>query len=319
MKTILITGANGFIGRALAVELIQQGFKVVCAVRSDFQLPGAQTVIIPDLELPIFWPKYLAGVDCVIHTAARVHKTDGDAVGAEEAYYKANILATLNLAQAAADNNVKRLIFLSTAKVNGEITKPGIPFCEGDAPNPQDRYGISKYQAEEGLLAIARQTDMEVVIIRPPLVYGPGVKANFARMINTLQRQLPLPFGSINNKRSFLYIGNLVNFIVLCINHPKAANQVFLVSDGCDVSTPELLINCAAALGIKARLLSIPQSFLKICATLLGKSEQAQRLCGSLQVDINKSCQVLGWKPPVSMAVGLKATADYFKQRVMDN
>jgi nucleoside-diphosphate-sugar epimerase len=319
MKTILITGANGFIGRALAVELIQQGFNIVCAVRSEFQLPSAQTVIIPDLELPIFWSKYLAGVDCVIHAAARVHKKDNDEASAEEDYYKTNILATLNLAQAAADNGVKRFIFLSTVKVNGENTKPRKPFCENDAPNPQDKYSISKCQAEEGLRAIGRQTGMEIVIIRPPLVYGPGVKANFASMIDALQRQVPLPLGSINNKRSFLYMGNLVNFIVHCISHPKAANQIFLVSDGCDVSTPELLINCAAALGIKARLLSISPSFLKMGATLLGKSEQAQRLCGSLQVDINKSFQVLGWRPPFSMDEGLKATADYFKQRLMDN
>jgi nucleoside-diphosphate-sugar epimerase len=312
LKTVLITGANGFIGHALAVELIQQGFNVICAVRTVFHLQGAKTVIIPDLELPINWPEHLAGVDCVIHTAARVHVMDDDNVKAEDAYYKANILATLNLAQAAAGKGVKRLIFLSSVKVNGENTMPGKLFREDDAPNPQDNYSISKYQAEEGLLTIARQTGMEIVIIRPPLVYGPGVKANFASMMNALQRKWLLPLGSINNKRSFIYLGNLVNLITCCISHPQAENQVFFGSDGYDVSISELLMACAEALGVKARLLPIPQSFLNIGAKLLGKEMLAQRLCGSLQIDINKALHLLGWKPPISMTDGLKATAEYF-------
>lgn len=311
---MLITGANGFIGHALAVELIEQDYDVICAVRREFQLEGAKTVQIPNLEMPVFWPAYLAGVGCIVHTAAHVHQMDDNGIKSEDVYNKANTLATLNLARAAASNGVKRFIFLSTAKVNGETTKPGKPFREEDAANPQDYYSISKYQAEKGLLAIASQTGMEVVIIRPPLVYGPGVKANFASMLTVLENNRLLPLGRINNKRSLLYLGNLVDLIAQCINHPNAANQVFFASDGCDVSTTELLMACANALGVKARLIPVPEALLIAGAKLFGKVKVAQRLCGSFQVDINKSWRYLGWKPPIAMAEGLKATAESFQQ-----
>jgi len=231
-----------------------------------------------------------------------------------DTYYKANTLATLNLAQAAAGSGVKRFIFLSTAKVNGEASGLGNPFREEDAVNPQDFYSFSKYQAEEGLLTIASRTNMEAVIVRPPLVYGPGVKANFAAMLNALQSNRLLPLGLINNKRSLLYLGNLTDLIVHCINHPQAANQVFFASDGCDVSTTELLISCAAALSVKTRVLPVPTAVLVTGAKLLGKGEVAQRLCGSFQVDINKSWRYLGWKPPVAMVDGLKVTAESFQK-----
>ncbi len=308
MKTALVTGANGFIGQAVATELIRQKFNVLCATRSAFQLAGAKALIVPDLAMHFDWSGYLAGVDCVIHTAARVHVMAKDDAMAEEIFYKVNVLATLQLAQAAADNGVRRFIFLSTVKVNGEGIEAGKPFTEDDTPNPRDSYSISKYQAEEGLFAIARQTGLEIVIIRPSLVYGPGVQANFASLLTTLQKRIPLPFGSINNRRSLLYIGNLVSLIVLCINHPKAANQVFLAADGCDVSTTELLKACADALGLKAILVPVPQSWLTFGARLTGKQALAQRLCGSLQVDISKAKRLLGWQPPFSIVEGLQAT-----------
>jgi len=209
---------------------------------------------------------------------------------------------------------VKRFIFISSIKVNGEQTLPGQPFTETDAAAPQDAYGQSKYEAEQGLMSIARQTGMEVVIIRPPLIYGAGVKANFASMLNYVKRGVPLPLGAIHNKRSFVYLGNLLSLVECCVDHPAAANQVFLVSDGNDLSTTALLRCCAATLGVKARLLPVPQGLIELCATMLGKKAVAQRLCGNLQVDISKARIVLGWSPPVSVADGLRATViDLFK------
>ena len=190
---------------------------------------------------------------------------------------------------------------------------PGQPFKESDMANPQDAYGLSKYEAEQGLLLIAQQTGIEVVIIRPPLVYGQGVKANFASMMRAVRRGMPLPLGAVRNNSSFLYIGNLVSLITVCMHHPAAANQVFLVSDGCDLSTPQLLQACATALGVKSRLWPVPQRVIEGLAALLGKRDVAQRLCGSLQVDITKARSLLGWTPTISVADGLMATAKSFK------
>jgi nucleoside-diphosphate-sugar epimerase len=198
---------------------------------------------------------------------------------------------------------------MSSIKVNGEHTLIGKPFTENDVANPQDAYGVSKFEAEQGLLMIAQQTGMEVVIIRPPLVYGAGVKANFASMMRAIQCGIPLPLGAIYNTRSFVYLGNLVSLIMLCIDHPLAANQTFLVSDGHDLSTTELLRGCAIALGLNARLYPVPQKMIEICATILGKRGVVQRLCGNLQVDITKVHNLLGWLPPISVAEGLKVTA----------
>ena len=191
---------------------------------------------------------------------------------------------------------------------------PGQTFKESDMANPQDAYGLSKFEAEQGLLSIAQETGMEVVIIRSPLVYGQGVKANFASMMRVVKRGIPLPLGAIHNSRSFVYVGNLVSLITTCMYHPEAANQVFLVSDGCDLSTPQLLQACATALGVKSRLWRVPQRFIEGFAVLVGKRDVAQRLCGNLQVDITKARSLLGWTPPISVADGLKATAKAFKR-----
>ena len=307
---ILITGANGFVGKLLCGELLQQGFFVRAGVRSaNSPLQDIETVIVGAIDGETDWSNALHKIDVVIHLAARVHVMEDDAVDSLGEYRKVNVIGTLNLAQQAANRGMKRFIFLSSIKVNGEQTYLGKPFKEDDTPNPQDNYSLSKYEAEKGLFLIAQKTGMEIVVIRSPLVYGSGVKANFASMMKMVQRGVPLPLGAIYNKRSFVYIGNLVTLILRCIDHPAAANQIFFVSDGHDLSTTELLVACATALGVKARLLPVPQSWIGYGARLLGKQNVAQRLCGSLQVDITKTRQYLAWTPPISIAEGLEATA----------
>jgi nucleoside-diphosphate-sugar epimerase len=306
---LLVTGANGFVGRALCAKLIRQGLTVLAAVREETAIENWTPIVIGTIDNATNWSVALSGVDVVIHLAARVHVMHDKAADPLAEFRKVNVDGTLNLARQAASAGVKRFIFISSVKVNGEHTEAGKPFTEEVAANPQDAYGISKLEAEQGLLKIAQETGMEVVIIRPPLVYGAGVKANFASMMHALKRGVPLPLGAIHNKRSFVYVGNLVSMIMRCIDHPAAANQVFMVSDGHDVSTTELLRRCAVALRVKARLLPVPQKLLEFAAALLGKRDVAQRLCGNLQVDITKARTTLGWTPPISVADGLKATA----------
>jgi len=221
-------------------------------------------------------------------------------------FRKVNVDGTLHLARSAAAAGVKRYIFMSTVKVNGELTQPGHPFTEADAPHPQDPYAISKHEAEVGLRQIALETGMEVIIIRPPLVYGPGVKANFAALMRAVQKGWPLPLGSVHNQRSLVALDNLVDFIVLCIQHPRAANQTFLVSDGQDLSTTELIRSMAQVAGVPTRLLPVPVWALQAGASLLGKGDAVRRLCGNLQVDISKARTLLGWVPQVSVEQGLR-------------
>jgi len=313
---VLITGANGFVGRALTHYMLEKGWPVTCAVRSDDSPDDgrARKVILPAMDECTAWSDALSGCGVVIHLAARVHVMNDSAADPLAEFRKTNVEGTLNLARQAAAAGVKRFVFISSVKVNGEQTLPGQAFTEADAARPQDAYGQSKYEAEQGLMAIAGQTGMEVVIIRPPLIYGAGVKANFASMLDYVKRGIPLPLGAIHNKRSFVYLGNLLSLIECCADHPAAANQVFLVSDGNDLSTTALLRGCATALGIEARLLPVPQGLIAFCAAILGKKAVAQRLCGNLQVDISKARTVLGWAPPVSVADGLRATVvDLFK------
>jgi UDP-glucose 4-epimerase len=254
---------------------------------------------------------HLLGVDAVIHCAARVHQVNETAADPLAAYRAVNTQATLYLAKAAAAAGVRRFIFLSSVKVNGEFTPPGQPFLAQHAA-PQDPYGISKWEAEQGLQEIAIQTGMEVVIIRPPLVYGPGVKANFLTMMRWLHRGVPLPFGAIHNQRSLVALPNLVDFITLCLTHPKAANQTFMISDQQDVSTTELLRGLGDVLHHPARLLPVPQSLLEISLKALGKGGIAQRLIGDLTVDSTPATELLGWKPPLSVQQGLQLTAGHF-------
>jgi len=255
----------------------------------------------------------MMGIDVVIHAAARVHVMDDKAVDALAEFRRINVDGTVSLARSAAAAGVKRFIFISSIKVNGESTEPGEPFQADIEPQPMDPYGISKMEAEIALRVVARETGIEVVIIRPPLVYGPGVKANFLSMMRWLDRGVVLPLGAIGNRRSLVAIGNLVDLLVTCIDHPAAAGQTFLVSDDADMSTTQLLENLARALGKKARLIPLPVWVLKSVASCLGKQGVAQRLCSSLQVDIKKTRDVLGWVPPVSVEKALRQTADYYQ------
>ena len=305
--TVLVTGANGLIGRALCERLQQKKQAFRAAARSSVpSLAGCDVAEVGELNQATHWCGALNGVDSVIHLAARVHVMHDKAADPLAAFRAVNVAGTLNLARQAADAGVKRFVFISSVKVNGEISQPGRPFTEADSPNPQDAYGQSKHEAEQGLRQFAADTGMEVVIIRPPLVYGPGVKANFAALMRAVQRGWPLPLGAVHNQRSLVALDNLVDFIVTCITHPKAANQTFLVSDGQDLSTTELIRGMAQAAGVPARLLPVPVWALQAGAKLLGKGDAVQRLCGNLQVDISKARELLGWLPPVSVEEGLK-------------
>ncbi|NOT66648.1 MAG: SDR family oxidoreductase [Methylotenera sp.] len=307
---ILVTGATGFVGKSLCVALVRQRQSVRIAARASNALTEhVEVTKVGTIDSHTDWAEALNGVDVVIHLAARVHVMHDVVTDPLAEFRKVNVEGTLNLANQAVRAGVRRFIFVSSIKVNGEQTLMGKPFVEVDAISPQDAYGISKYEAEQGLLHIAEQTGIEVVIIRPPLIYGAGVKANFASMMRIVKRGIPLPLGAIYNKRSFVYVENLVSLILRCIDHPAAANQILLVSDGHDLSSTELLRGCAEALGVNARLLPIPQKLIEFVAALLGKRDVAQRLCGNLQVDISKAHTLLGWTPPFSVADGLKATA----------
>jgi UDP-glucose 4-epimerase len=231
-------------------------------------------------------------------------------------FRRVNVEGTLRLASQAADRGVRRFVFISSIKVNGEETSPGAPFTAADAARPADPYGVSKWEAEEGLRGLARERGMDVVIIRPVLVYGPGVKANMLAMMRWLHRGVPLPLGAIHNRRSLVAVDNLVDLVMVALHHPAAANRTLLVSDDHDVSTTELLERMGAALGRPARLLPVPAALLTAGARMLGRAEVARRLCGSLQVDIRETRATLGWIPPVSLDEGLRATARHFLSRV---
>ena len=307
---ILVTGATGFVGKAVVQRLLadDESQRVVVAVRLDGLQWPEQVLphVTGDLEPATDWSLALKEVSAVVHCAARVHVMHDTAANPLTAFRAVNVDGTLNLARQAAAAGVKRFVFISSVKVNGELTQPGRAFTETDAPAPQDAYGQSKHEAELGLHQIAADTGMEVVIIRPPLVYGPGVKANFAALMRAVQRGWPLPLGAVHNQRSLVALDNLVDFIVTCITSPQAANQTFLVSDGQDLSTTELVRGMAQAVGVSTRLLPVPVLALQAGALLLGKGDAMQRLCGNLQLDISKARTLLSWVPPVSVSEGLR-------------
>lgn len=311
---ILVTGATGFVGRRLIERLRQKNHESIAVVRSDstFVSSTAKTINIGDLLATTNWDIALNDVDSIIHLAARVHVMDDSVADPLTEFRKVNVDATLNLARQAADAGVKRFIFISSIKVNGEITQRGQPFQPNDNYISTDPYGLSKYEAEQGLLAIAEETGMEVVIIRPPLIYGPNVKANFASMIKWTNKGIPLPLGAVKNQRSLIALDNLVSFIIHCLEHPKAANEIFLISDGEDVSTTELLQKVARALGKKPNLIRVPVRLMTFMAKLIGKDDLANRLFGSLQVNSSKACDLLGWKPVITMDQQLKKTVEAY-------
>lgn len=307
--SVLVTGATGFVGAALVARLALDGLAVRAVVRNKVSPTTAKidVVRVSELSAETDWSDALANMDAVIHLAARVHVMTDTANDPLTEYRRVNVEGTLNLANQAAAAGIKRFIFMSSIKVNGEKTVLN-PFLADDAPDPQDPYGISKYEAEQGLLRLAAETGMEVTIIRSPLVYGPGVKANFLSMMRWLKRGIPLPFGAIQNKRSLVALDNLIDLIAICIHHPTAANQIFLVSDDEDLSTTELLCRMGHALDRPARLIRLPAAVIKVGAALLGRHNLAQRLCGSLQVDIKKTKELLGWSPPINVEEGLRRT-----------
>ena len=309
---VLVTGANGFVGRALCGRLAEDAHAVVPAVRGACGLAGE--VIVGNIDGEPAWRSALGNCDAVVHLAARVHVMHDMAINPLTVYRATNTDATLNLARQAAKVGAKRFVYLSSIKVNGEATEPDRPFHADDPPAPEDAYAISKYEAEQGLMVIAKETGMEVVIIRSPLVYGPGVKGNFASLVKWVRKGLPLPFGVLKNKRSLVALDNLVSFIALCADReksPTAANKVFLISDGEDVSTTELLHMVAMIYGKKVFFIPVPQGWLNIVAKMLGKAEVASRLLGSLVVDNSPACDVLGWHPVVTMEEQLRKMAHH--------
>ena len=302
---VLVTGANGFVGSALVEDLRARGHAVVAATRA----PSQNAVSVGDLNGATDWSAALEGCDAVIHTAARVHQMKEQAENAEALYRQTNVEATMNLARQAAAAGVRRFVFLSSIKAMGETGH----FTETTPCRPEDAYGRSKREAEEALLRLSAEAGLEVVILRLPLIYGPGVKGNFLSLMRVAKKGLPLPFGAVRNARSLLYLGNLVDVIALCVNHPAAAGRVFLPSDGVKVSTPELIRGIAEAVGRKAMLLPVPTSLMLAAAGLLGKGAAAVRLFGDLSVDSSPLFRELGWRPPFGMGEGLKATARWYE------
>jgi nucleoside-diphosphate-sugar epimerase len=315
LNKILVTGANGFVGTALTKKLIAEEWAVTGVVRNESDLHGIAGVSILEIgniDKNTDWKIALRGIDAIVHTAARVHVMKNTPADPLKAYRSVNVHGTIQLARQAAVSGVRRFVFISTIKVNGEENIAA--YRETDKPAPIDPYGISKLQAEKELLKLAGQTGMEVVVLRPPLIYGPGVRANFLKLLQAVDRGLPIPLARIDNRRSMIYIENFVDAIVLCLRHPKAAGQTFLVSDGQNHSTPDLIRRIAAALGRSPRLVHISPKILQYLARVIGKGQVADRLIGSLTVDDTKIRHNLGWRPPFTLEYGLEKTVAWYKK-----
>ena len=308
---IAVTGAAGLVGAALCGELYSRGFAVRSVVRSLHSAEpasGVEQIAVSNLDAATDWSSALGGVDCVIHCAARahvMHETEADALAA---YRSVNVDGSRRLAEQAAAAGVRRLVYLSSIKVNGESTD-GLPRpfeARNDEVNPEDSYGVSKWEAEQALWAVAASTCLEVVVVRPPLVYGPSVKGNLARLLKLVRLGVPLPFGAVQNQRSLIGLDNLVDLLIRCVDHPTAAGQTLLVSDGEDISTPDLLRYMANALGRSARLLPVSVALLRLVGRALGKQAEIDRLVGSLKIDSRHTRELLDWNPPVSVAEGIR-------------
>lgn len=307
---ILVTGCTGFIATELIKALGRvKGFTVVGTSRRPLREAQFEVAVVGEINALTNWKPCLLKIDVVVHAAGRAHVMHEISNCPLDEFRRTNVEGTLNLARQAVAAGVHRFIYISSIGVNGFQTEPGRPFVESDPPNPHDAYTLSKWEAEQGLIDISIATGLEVVIIRPPLVYGANAPGNFGYLLRAIQLDWPLPFDSLENKRSLVSLGNLIDFILTCMTHPSAANQTFLVSDGHDLSTPELIRHAAAALGVKVKLIRFPKFIIKLCAKIIGKSKATQRVCSSLQVDISKAQIILGWTPPLSVEEGLKSLA----------
>ena len=314
-SNILVTGANGFVGNALCAELISRQYHVRAALRSHarFKFSGCEYVDIADINTDTDWSYALNGIDTVIHLAARVHISRETSNSPLEEFRLVNVMATVHLAKCAVASGVKRFVYISSIGVNGLQTVDDQVFLETDVPNPHNAYTISKLEAEQSLLSISKNLGLEVVIVRPPLVYGVDAPGNFSQMMKTIAAGIPLPLASVNNLRSLIYVENLVDALILCATHSKAAGQVYLVSDGENISTPDLLRQLAKAVGRHLLLFACPERLLKIFGCLIGKSGQIERLLGSLQIDNSKIRKELGWQPPYTLQEGLRRTSKHFQ------
>jgi nucleoside-diphosphate-sugar epimerase len=312
---ILVTGANGFVGRILCTKLVRCHYMVSGAVRRESvnETKNFPIVRIAEIGPTTNWTAALQGIEVVVHLAARVHVMQDDARDPLSEFRYINTAGTAQLARSAATSGVKRLVYVSSVKVNGEATHEGRKYTEADVPDPQDPYGVSKCEAEQALQRVAAETGLEIVIVRPPLVYGPGVKGNFAQMLKVLAKRIPLPLASVRNLRSLVYVENLVDALIVCATHPDADGQTYLVSDGEDISTPELLRQLGDAMGHPSLLFPCPPGLLKLAGLLSGKSEQVERLLGSLQVESGKIRRELNWIPPYSLQQGLQTTAEWYR------
>jgi nucleoside-diphosphate-sugar epimerase len=302
---IAVTGANGFVGQAVC-EALRAAQHTVRPILREVNSACPTAVAVGPIQADTDWTQALTSIDCVVHCAARVHvmaETEADPLAA---FRSVNVEGSRRLAEQAAQAGVKRLIFLSSLKVLGEHTEPGHPFQADAEPHPEDPYGISKWEGEQAVQQVARVSGLEVVVIRPPLVYGPGVKANFLKLLNAVSRGLPLPMGAIDNRRSLVNLSNLCDLITVCVHHPAAPGEVFLVSDGEDISTPELIRAMAEALGRPAHLIPVPLMGLRLAGRLSGRQAQIERLTGSLQVEIGHTRGVLGWTPRTSLQQALQ-------------
>ncbi len=308
---ILLTGASGFIGKSIYNKTYLKNYFIRCIWRElNFQPPTTSSKLehlaIGTINEKTNWTEFLNDIDCIIHCAAKAHVLNNSQSNSIESYRNINVEATKNLALQASKSGVKRLIFLSSIGVNGNFTKDNNAFDINHSPQPVDNYAISKLEAEEALKKISKHTGLELVIIRAPLVYGPGVKGNFQRLLNLISKNIPLPFGSVKNIRSFVGIDNLIDLIICCVEHPDAIQKTFLVSDDQDLSTTELIQLMASSMGRSARLFPVPITLLKFFGFICGRQNEIEKLLGSLQVDITLTKKILNWTPPISVKEGIR-------------
>lgn len=304
---IHVTGSTGFIGSELCRELERRSINFSCSSRYSGQQNKRENYVVADIGPNTDWRNILHDTDVVVHLAARAHVIKEHLSDPLSEYRKVNCEGTLNLARQAAELNVRRFVYLSSIGVNGSGTDD-IPFSESSTPAPHSNYAIAKWEAEKGLKKISSETRMEIVIVRPPLVYGPRVKGNFRRLLNIIESNIPLPLSGVRNRRSYISLANLVDFVILCSISTKAANQLFLVSDGEDLSTPKLILFLARSMGKSPKLVYFPVFLVRFLAWVFGRKGACQQICGSLQIDISKACTLLEWVPPTNVSESLRIT-----------